>query len=355
MWFKRKQKRDEGLSQAPGEDEVIKEVDVKGAMSTDGTVFAHLEGYGLMMIPLRVLDAAFFGPRRRRRVKSISGTGEDTRELSEASSYEQTRLLKEQQREPSQIGQDPSREHPLCSGDPTRMKDLLEEAKRTRVAEQALREEAARIVSFQEGLEMDVRQLQREKEMMTEAHRAQLERLRRELEEDATGSRRRLEAELKKGHAESMDSLRKTLKSETERLAGETKRLREDLARARQASKRSLKHSALPATTAEADKSKKFSSSDPAGASQTKANAETDTTAVDWGGFLRFVPESGGFLKLFPNVFCSKSDFVKDSLNGIGEGATVPPAVLLLFFFLMFTMFVVPLWRLLNIRCRRRR
>lgn len=225
MWTKSKKEKDgRGFDSTSPYGCASMEAGSEASLETEDFVFPHPGGYGVMMMPLRVFKAGIFSGRRWKRRVTFAynkggGGGVGGSEHRSASSARQTRLP---QLDPAQIEKNPVQQHPLCSSNPARVNEVVEEAHRARAVEQALREE--------------VRSLQRNKELMTEAHRAQLEKLRQELEADARENRLLLETELEKGHANSLNSLRKTLGSET-------KRLREDLAHAQQAATRSISRS----------------------------------------------------------------------------------------------------------------
>lgn len=223
MWTKRRKEKDgHGFDSTSPDGGATMEAGLEAALETKDFVFPHPGGYGVMMMPLRVFESGIFSGRLwKSRVTFVYNKGGGGTEHRSASSARKTGLPREQL-DPVQIENNPVQQHPLCSGNPARVDEVIEEAHRARVVEQALRKE--------------VRSLQTNKELMTEAHRSQLEKLRQELEADARESKLRLETELEKIHAISLNSLRKTLGSETNRL-------REDLAHARREVTRSISRS----------------------------------------------------------------------------------------------------------------
>lgn len=225
----------------------------------DDAVFSHPGGFGTVMIPPKAVKVGFFEGRRRRKEQ------QQQQQLQQQQQRQQQQTADPSNKEndngcKKQLQQQQQRLHPLCTGDPARVDDLLSEASESKKAEGALRDEAAKLLAKKAQLDKEIQRLQRDKEEMTEAYRAQLEKLRRDLESDAKESKRRLEAELVKGHARSMDNLRLTLKAETEHLTGETKRLREDLQRARQ-----IRKASNTAAAKDPEKTKSFSSAAGAG------------------------------------------------------------------------------------------
>lgn len=224
MWTKRKkEKHVHGFDSASPDGGATMEASSEAALETKDFVFPHPGGYGVMMMPLRVFESGIFSGRLwKSRVTFVySKGGGDSTGHRYASSSKQTGLPREHL-DHVQIESNPSQQHQLCSGNPARVDEVVEEAHRARVVEQALREE--------------VHSLHTNKELMAETHRAQLEKLRQELEADARESRLRLETKLEKSHEISLNSLRKTMGSETNRL-------REDLAHARQEATRSISRS----------------------------------------------------------------------------------------------------------------
>ena len=267
-------------------------------MADDGALFSHPGAYGAMMLPPKAVKAGFFAGRRRRREEAKSNTSDSDAEAAAPAAD----LSRQQQKN-----------HPLCSGDPARIDGLVAEAREAKEAEAALLAEGARLRGKQAQLDKDIRRLQREKEDMTEAHLAQLENLRRDLETDAREGRRRLQSELEKGHAKSMDKLRLTLAAETDNLVAETKRLREDLQRTRQ----SRATASTPAGAASAEGSgSKPSGVKPAAAGETP------------------VPLSAGFWNSLTNAFTPRDFLDMSNGGGVGVGASggsgsVPPPALL--------------------------
>lgn len=267
----------------------------------DGTMFSHPGAFGAAMLPPKAVKAGFFA-RRQRKASGNTHTDDPNESLAE---------IQQQQQQP------------LCSGDPARVDELVLQAKQAKDAERALRQEAATLQTRKARLEREVLKLQRDKEDMTAAHRDQLEWLRRELEADARDGARRLESELERGHAKSMDDLRLTLRSETERLAGETERLCDDLERAK-----------LAQSTA-GNKKKTGGGGRGSGRSHSSGTSLNGVGGLFGddaaGGVAAPVPESPGFWRSLTKTF-SPRDF--DGLTGAAgggqwEGGGVPPPVLL--------------------------
>ena len=198
------------------------------ATQAEDATFSHPGAYGAMMLPPKVVKVGFFAGRRRHKPNNNLCNNNNSSSNATTDSDAGTQP-------PSPSQQEQQHQLPCSGGDPARVDKLLSEAKEAREAEGLLRAESAKLLARKAELEREIQRLQKDKEDMTEAHRTQLERLRVDLEAASRDSKLRLKSELEKGHAKSMDSLRLTLRSETEHLASETKRLREDLLRARQA------------------------------------------------------------------------------------------------------------------------
>ena len=337
-------KAEEGkLPELDGNGESSTNADVEIVGGIDDVFLSHQGGYCLMVVPRWALKAIFFA---RRQWKDRVGSGMRIRKGGEASS-----TLPQKQREPSQKEEDRGQRHQLCHGDPARVDKLLEEAQKVEEVEQALREGAAQFVAMKSELEKDVRRLQVDNELMSETHRAQLERLRRELETDERENRRGLESGLEKSHTRSMDNLRMIQRSETERFTEETKRLEEDRARVWKGSNTSSQTSAVSSM----GRKKRFSSNNAASASRVQTDHETNDVNVDGGRVFPHFPESAGMSKSFIDVFYSSSTPL-ESVNftsnfvGIGDNAAADasPSLVLL------VLVAVPLFCLLK-NWRRRR
>lgn len=304
MWKRKKERAAPPASAQDTSSETL------GAVADDGALFSHPGAYGAMMLPPKAVKAGFFAGRRRRREEAKSSNSHRDAAATAAAASAAADPSKQQQHK-----------HPLCSGDPARIDVLVAEAREAKEAEAALLAEASRLRGKQAQLDKDIRRLQREKEDMTETHLAQLESLRRDLETDARDGQRRLQSELEKGHAKSMDRLRLTLRAETDNLAEETKRLREDLQRTRQARATATATAAAAAASAAEGSGSKPVRGGKAAAGETP------------------VPLSVGFWNSLTNAFTPR-DFLDMSNGGSGvsggvgaaggNGSVPPPALLVL-------------------------
>lgn len=271
-------------------------------------MFSHPGAYGVVMLPPKAVKAGFFA--RRRRATAV------TRAAASASAAE------------AAASKATSNAQARCANDSSLVDGLVSDAKASAEAERALRMEAARLLAKKTHLEKEIRQLQRDKEELTDAHRAQLERLRRDLDVDTRESKRRLGEELERGHAKSMDSLRLTLKSETEHLATETKRLREELHKAR--------HSRSAASTAtEANRARSRASTRGAvsGGGNSRGSTSSLFGANPNGGLdaegISVMPRSAGFWKSLTDTF-TPGDLLGANVMGVGGGGeSVPPPALM--------------------------
>ncbi|CAM9745274.1 unnamed protein product, partial [Laminaria digitata] len=313
MWRRNKEKEEPAVTAvAPGGAPALTKADAAAAGTRpEDAVFSHPGAYGAMMLPPKVVRVGFFAGRRRQKANnspsfcSISSNSSNATTESDASPPPQQEQL------------------PCSPGEPARVDKLLSEAKEAKEAESLLRAESAKLRARKAHLDRDIQRLQRDKEDMTEAHRAQLERLRRDLEAASAESKRRLEAELEKGHAKSMDSLRLALRSETENLASETRRLREDLLRTRQAR-------SAPTPQGAAEGGGSLGGSGGGGGS-------SGTAAAD-AGLMTPMPVLAGFWSSLTNAF-TPGDFLEAGAGGGGgaggvggrggDGVGVPPPALL--------------------------
>lgn len=314
MWGRSKNKEDAAVTSAANGGAPSLTV-APEATQPDDAMFSHPGAYGAMMLPPKVVKVGFFAGRRRQKANN---------NLCNNNSSSNATTDSDASTQPPSPPQ-PQQQLPCSPGDPARVDKLLAEAKEAKEAESLLRAESAKLLARKVQLDRDIQRLQRDKEDMTEAHRAQLERLRRDLETASAESKRRLEAELEKGHAKSMDSLRLTLRSETENLASETKRLREDLLRARQA------RSAPSPAVAEGGGSL---------GDRTGGDGSRDTAGVAGAagtGVITPMPVLAGFWSSLTNAF-TPGDFLEGGGVGGGTGATggsggdgagVPPPALL--------------------------
>lgn len=303
----------------------VSEPAVVGA-NGDDVMFSHPGAYGIVMLPPKAIKAGFFA--RRRRARRATRTA-----IAEAAAAAAKKR--------------PSNARPISGNDDAssrRVDELVSEAKASAEAERALRMEAARLLAQKTQLEKEIRRLQRDKEEMTDAHRTQLDRLRRELDADARDSKRRLGEELERGHAKSMDSLRLTLKSETEHLTSETKRLRDELQKSKQA--RSAAAASSAPATAEANKAKSRVPTRGAGSvgsgAGSKGSSSSSFGAIPNGGLdseginNAVMPAAGsaGFWKSLTDTF-TPSDLLGGAGGSVGGGGGVgesvpPPALMVL-------------------------
>lgn len=295
MWKRRKKEKPAAPASARGTSS-----EKLGAVADDGALFSHPGAYGAMMLPPKAIKAGFVAGRRRRPAEEAYSNHSNR----DAAAAAVDALFQKQK-------------HPLCSGDPARIEGLLAEAREVKEAEVALRVEAVKGHAKEARLDKDIQRLQRDKEDMTEAHLAQLESLRRDLETDARDGQLRLQSELEKGHAKSMDRLTLDLRAERASLAAETKRLREDTERKARAAATAA--AAAAGTAAEGSGSKLSGAKSAAG----------DTP----------VPLSAGFWNSLTNAFTPR-DFLDMSngggvgsasgLGAGGNGSVPPPALLVL-------------------------
>lgn len=281
------------------------------ATKPDDAMFSHPGAYGAMMLPPKVVKVGFFAGRRRQKANNnLCNNNSSSNAATESDASTEP---------PSPPPQQQQQLH--CSaGEPARVDKLLAEAKEAKEAESLLRAESAKLLARKVQLDRDIKRLQRDKEDMTEAHRVQLDRLRRDLEATSAESKRRLEAELEKGHAKSMDSLRLTLRSETETLASETQRLREDLLRAKQAR-------SVPSPAAAEGRGSLGDGTGGDGSSSTASVAAAGT------GLMTPMPVLAGFWSSLTNAF-TPGDFLEGGGGGGiggggGDGVGVPPPALL--------------------------
>lgn len=278
------------------------------ATQPEDAMFSHPGAYGAMMLPPKVVKVGFFAGRRRHKSNNNNNNLCNNNSSSNATPESDAST---QPPSPSQQQQ----QLPCSGGDPARVDKLLSEAKEAKEAEGLLRAESAKLLARKAQLDREIQKLQRDKEDMTEAHRAQLERLRVDLEASSKDSKLRLKSELEKGHAKSMDSLRMTLRSETENLASETKRLREDLLRARQA--RSVPPAERGGSLGEGE-----------GGGDGGGGRTADT------GLVTPMPGLAGFWSSLTNAF-TPGDFLEGGARGggvgmgDGGGGGVPPPALL--------------------------
>lgn len=298
MWNRRKKKA-QSSGQAPAVDPLpaVAAAATTAAPAADGASFSHPGGFGAMMVPPEAVKVGFFAGRRRRRQKEAKSNG-DTK-ATDASG--------KQQKQPQQQGQ-----HPLCSADPARIDGLLSEAREAKEAKTLLQAEAVKLRAAKDALDRDIQRLQRDKANLTESHLAELEHLRREFAKDAEDGKRRLKSELEKGHAQSMDRLRLTLKSETEHLAGETKRLRDDLLRTRQARAAASGAGAAAGVVSHAG-----------------SKAKGDRPAALRAGETP-LPSSPGFWSSLTSTFTPRDFLDPGQMAGVVADGVAPPALLVL-------------------------
>lgn len=311
MWKfgKKRKKEDAAAASAPAQEVPAVAAAGAGVVAENDVVFSHPGGFGAMMFPPSALEAGFFAgkPRKKKRDKAnandSSGCGCNGNSNGDAATTSADAHIKQQQ-------------HPLCSKNPAQIDDLLSKAQLAKEAEDALRAEAAKLRATKTQLDKDIQRLQRDKTDRTEAHLAELDQLRRNLETDAEKGKSRLKYELKKEHAKSMDELRRTLEKELDVVTGETKLV--DVMNARQAG---ASAAATPAAAAAAK----------GGGGGSKVNGAEAAAAAAAAGDTPMLPMSAGFWKSFANAFTPR-DFVDMSNGGGGDGGgsgSVPPPALL--------------------------